>query len=54
MSHPRQLRLHCPCGELITAISEDEIVEKAMAHLRKVHVERADEYTREDILAITL
>jgi len=54
MSETRTLRLHCPCGESIKAASEDEIVELAMEHLRAVHPDRASEYTREHILAITI
>jgi hypothetical protein len=44
------LRLDCPCGELILADSEDEIVEKANAHLEAEHPELAGEYTRDQIL----
>ena len=42
--------LQCPCGEFITADTEDELVEKALTHLRDKHPERAEEYTREQIL----
>lgn len=40
--------LRCPCGELIRAETEDELVEKAQQHLRDEHEGR--EYTRDEIL----
>jgi predicted small metal-binding protein len=43
-------RLQCPCGELITAKDEDELVEKALTHLKHEHPEFADAYEREHIL----
>ena len=43
-------RLNCPCGELIRGEDEDDLVEKAFAHLREKHPEMADEYEREHIL----
>jgi hypothetical protein len=42
--------LQCPCGELITAGDEDELVEKAEAHLAAKHPDLVGEYTREQIL----
>jgi predicted small metal-binding protein len=45
-ARPRQLS--CPCGEHVTGRDEDELVEKARAHLREKHPGR--EYTREEIL----
>jgi hypothetical protein len=44
------IRLRCPCGEMIEAGSEDELVEKANAHLEEVHPEMAGAYTRDQIL----
>jgi predicted small metal-binding protein len=43
-------RLSCPCGELIRGEDEDDLVEKAFAHLREKHPDMADEYEREHIL----
>ena len=43
-------RLTCPCGEFIQGIDEDELVEKAFAHLREKHPDMANEYEREHIL----
>jgi predicted small metal-binding protein len=43
-------RLNCPCGEKIRAEHEDELVEKAQAHLAEEHP--GHEYTREEILFI--
>jgi len=42
--------LQCPCGELITAEDEDRLVELARRHLREAHPDRAEDYTREQIL----
>jgi hypothetical protein len=42
--------LRCPCGELIQGRDEDDLVEKAMAHLRDRHPDLADVYEREHIL----
>ncbi len=44
--------LHCPCGEHITGRDEDGLVEKALEHLREVHPELADTYSREEILFV--
>jgi hypothetical protein len=43
-------RLACPCGEMIRGDDEDDLVEKAFAHLREKHPDLADEYQREHIL----
>jgi hypothetical protein len=43
-------RLRCPCGTLIVAANEDDLVEKALHHLRDSHPALASEYTREHIL----
>jgi hypothetical protein len=40
--------LNCPCGETIEGTDEDDLVEKAQAHLREIHPNRV--YTREQIL----
>ncbi len=47
---PARTRLQCPCGEMIVAATEDELVEKARAHLAAVHPDLAGEYSRDDIL----
>lgn len=40
--------LRCPCGEEIRGATEDELVEKAQAHLAEAHEGRT--YDREMIL----
>jgi predicted small metal-binding protein len=50
MADKKQLHLTCPCGEMIVADSEDEMVEKANAHLEAEHPQMAGEYTRDQIL----
>jgi predicted small metal-binding protein len=43
-------RLQCPWGELLKAEDENELVEKAFAHLNDKHPELVDAYEREHIL----
>ena len=43
-------RLSCPCGEYIEGKDEDDLVEKAQAHLAEKHP--GHEYSREEILFI--
>jgi predicted small metal-binding protein len=54
---PRKLEFHhvldCPCGRILTGDTEDEIVERAQAHLREQHPQLADSYEREMILFMT-
>ena len=42
--------LRCPCGEIITAESEDELVDKANSHLAAEHPDLAGKYSRDEIL----
>jgi hypothetical protein len=42
--------LQCPCGELIVGTDEDDLVEKAKAHLAEKHPDLAGQYEREHIL----
>jgi len=55
-SGPLDLAFHhvltCPCGDTLTAATEDEIVEVSFAHLRERHPELAGDYGREHILAM--
>lgn len=45
---PMKTHLNCPCGEAITGKDEDDLVEKAQAHLSEVHPGR--DYDRDAIL----
>ncbi|MFC0529820.1 hypothetical protein [Phytohabitans kaempferiae] len=45
-------RLDCPCGEHIVGDNEEDLVERAFAHLRDSHPNLADAYTREHILVL--
>lgn len=49
----KKISLRCPCGEMIEADTEDELVEKARAHLQAEHPDRAETYTRDEILFMT-
>jgi hypothetical protein len=42
--------LNCPCGEVLTGLTEDEIVEVSLTHLRGAHPDMADTYEREHVL----
>ena len=42
--------LRCPCGSVLTGLTEDEIVEVSFAHLKAEHPAKADEYERDHIL----
>jgi hypothetical protein len=42
--------LDCPCGEILTGDTEDDIVEVSQSHLRERHPDLADVYEREHIL----
>lgn len=41
-------RLHCPCGVLVKATDEDELVELAKLHLEQAHPGLT--YARDEIL----
>ena len=49
---PRKLEFHyvlaCPCGQVLTGDTEDEIVDTSLAHLREKHPDM--EYEREHVL----
>jgi hypothetical protein len=47
---PPKTRLQCPCGELIVAQNEDELVEKAQEHLHEQHPDLVGHYSRNEIL----
>jgi hypothetical protein len=44
--------VHCPCGEVIEADTDDELVEKTQQHVREHHPDLEGEYTRDKILSI--
>jgi Protein of unknown function (DUF1059) len=50
MCHREGMKTHlnCPCGEAITGSDEEDLVEKAQAHLSEAHPGR--EYDRDAIL----
>jgi predicted small metal-binding protein len=52
MTLPAKRNLVCPCGKFIQGKDEDDLVVKALEHLREEHPELADSYSREDILLI--
>ena len=53
-SNPGELEFHyvlnCPCGEVLTGLTEDDIVDVSLAHLREAHPDMADTYEREHVL----
>jgi hypothetical protein len=42
--------LDCPCGQVLTGDTEDDIVDVSFAHLREKHPDMADSYEREHVL----
>ena len=42
--------LDCPCGQVLTGDTEDDIVEVSFAHLREKHPDMAESYEREHVL----
>lgn len=44
------LQMKCPCGLWIREIGEDALVDAARQHLREAHPEKAEAYTRDEIL----
>jgi hypothetical protein len=44
--------VNCPCGEVVEAETDDDLVEKVQAHVADAHPEMADKYTRDQILSI--
>jgi hypothetical protein len=42
--------LQCPCGEMLSGLTEDEIVDVSFVHLREKHPDMADHYERDHIL----
>ena len=48
MTAAPKTRLQCPCGEFLQGKDEDDLVNKAMAHLSERHPDM--EYEREHIL----
>lgn len=48
MTSAGKTRLQCPCGEFLQGQDEDDLVAKALEHLRERHPHL--EYDREDIL----
>lgn len=44
--------VHCPCGAMVEAETDDELVEQVQQHVRDDHPELKGEYTREKILSI--
>ena len=45
-------RINCECGQVITGESDDELVQKAEAHVNESHPELVGKITREDLLGM--
>ena len=46
------MKVNCPCGAIVEAESEDELVEQVQAHVASDHPDLVEAYTREKILEI--
>jgi predicted small metal-binding protein len=44
--------VNCPCGEVIEAESDDELVRDVEQHIQERHPEQVGQYSREQILAM--
>ena len=45
--------IHCPCGEVIEAETDDDLVQKTEQHIRDKHPDLVGQYSREKILSMT-
>jgi predicted small metal-binding protein len=45
-------QITCECGQIVRGETEDEIVERTLAHLRNDHPRLAETVTREEIVAL--
>jgi predicted small metal-binding protein len=39
--------INCPCGETVRGETEDEVLDNAEQHVREVHADMADQFSRE-------
>jgi predicted small metal-binding protein len=44
--------IHCDCGHVSRAETEDELVQEATRHMDEVHPDMAGKVSREDLLAM--
>ena len=44
--------IHCECGEVIEAETDDELVTKTQEHVAQKHPELVDQFSREKILSM--
>jgi hypothetical protein len=45
-------QIACECGEIVRGETEDEVVERTLAHLRSDHPQLAGRITRGEIVAL--
>jgi hypothetical protein len=43
--------IHCPCGEVLEAETDDDLVQQA-EHIQEKHPEMVGQYSREQILSM--
>jgi len=44
--------VHCPCGAVVEAETDDELVSKVEQHVEDKHPDMAGKYSREQILSM--
>ena len=44
--------IHCPCGEVVEAETDDDLVQQVEQHIRDKHPEMAGQYSGEQILSM--
>jgi predicted small metal-binding protein len=45
-------QITCECGHVVRGDTEDEVVDRTLAHLRRDHPQMADQITRDEIVAL--
>jgi predicted small metal-binding protein len=44
--------IHCPCGEVVEANTDDELVKGVEQHIQEKHPDMVGQYSREQILSM--
>ena len=44
--------VHCPCGKVVEAETDDDLVKNVEQHIQESHPEQAGKYSRDEILAM--
>jgi predicted small metal-binding protein len=50
--NPTSKVINCECGEIVRAISDDDLIEKVSRHVEQAHPELVGKMSRDDVLAM--